>query len=396
MTLFLETAYAKVPDLNERGARLRFLGRRQHLPSSVLEAMKEAEELTAHNDKLDVYVALNYGGRSEIVDAARRIVQDGLTPEEVDEATFARYLYAPEVPEVDLVIRTSGELRVSNFLLWQIAYAEFYVTDTLWPDFSPEEFLRAIESFASRSRRRGLNPDAQVAGGHRARPRARRSRRHHPWEVGRPRRRAPRRGRRRLRALTRSRAAAVRGRARGRGTSRPPRHSPRPNGHPRRRPSRPPVGAPLARGKARDPHLEAVLAVLLMTLWVGAPLAHLGLFPRSRYGVILILIAVVGPWISDSGAYFAGRFFGRRLLFPSLSPNKTVEGGIGGLLCTMLVVGVVSYQFLDFTLAKAAVIGAGVSIFSQCGISSSPCSSESSTSRTSGTSSLATEGFWIV
>jgi len=107
--------------------------------------------------------------------------------------------------------------------------------------------------------------------------------------------------------------------------------------------------------------------VLLMTLWVGAPLAHLGLFPRSRYGVILILIAVVGPWISDSGAYFAGRFFGRRLLFPSLSPNKTVEGGIGGLLCTMLVVGVVSYQFLDFTLAKAAVIGAGVSIFSQCG-----------------------------
>jgi undecaprenyl diphosphate synthase len=155
MTLFLETAYAKVPDLNERGARLRFLGRRKHLPSSVLEAMAEAEELTAHNDKLDVYVALNYGGRSEIVDAARRIVRDGLSPEEVDEATFARYLYAPEVPEVDLVIRTSGELRVSNFLLWQIAYAEFYVTDTLWPDFSPEEFVRAIESFASRSRRRG-------------------------------------------------------------------------------------------------------------------------------------------------------------------------------------------------------------------------------------------------
>jgi len=80
---------------------------------------------------------------------------EGLAPEEVDEAMFARYLYAPEVPEVDLVIRTSGELRVSNFLLWQIAYAEFYVTDTLWPDFSPEEFLRAVESFASRSRRRG-------------------------------------------------------------------------------------------------------------------------------------------------------------------------------------------------------------------------------------------------
>jgi undecaprenyl diphosphate synthase len=155
MKLFLETAREKVPELSERGARLRFLGRRDGLPDSVLEALTEAEELTAGNDKLDVYIALNYGGRAEIVDATRRIVADGLSPEEIDESTFARYLYAPDVPEVDLVIRTSGELRVSNFLLWQIAYAEFYVTDTLWPDFSPEEFLRALESFASRSRRRG-------------------------------------------------------------------------------------------------------------------------------------------------------------------------------------------------------------------------------------------------
>ena len=155
MELFLQTAYEKVPELDARGARLRFIGRREHLPLSVLEAMRETEDLTAGNEGLDVYVALNYGGRSEIVDAARRIVADGLAPEEVDEATFARYLYAPQLPEVDLVIRTSGELRVSNFLLWQIAYAEFYVTDTLWPDFTPEEFLRAIESFSSRSRRRG-------------------------------------------------------------------------------------------------------------------------------------------------------------------------------------------------------------------------------------------------
>ena len=155
MELFLETARDKVPELNERGARLRFLGRREGLPASVLDVLNEAEERTAHNDKLDVYIALNYGGRSEIVDAARRIAADGLAPEEVDEATFARYLYAPEVPEVDLMIRTSGELRVSNFLLWQIAYAEFYVTETLWPDFSPEEFVTALESYASRSRRRG-------------------------------------------------------------------------------------------------------------------------------------------------------------------------------------------------------------------------------------------------
>ena len=120
-------------------------------------------------------------------------------------------------------------------------------------------------------------------------------------------------------------------------------------------------------GRAEARTLGAVLALLLMALWVGAPLAHLGLFPRSRYGVILILIAVVGPWISDSGAYFAGRFFGRHLLFPSLSPNKTVESSIGGLIATVLVVGFISYEFLDFTPAKAAIIGAGVSIFSQSG-----------------------------
>jgi undecaprenyl diphosphate synthase len=155
MKLFLETAREKVPELNERGARLRFLGRRDGLPASVSEALTEAEQLTAANDSLDVYIALNYGGRAEIVDATRRIVADGLSPEDVDESTFARYLYAPDVPEIDLVIRTSGELRVSNFLLWQIAYAEFYVTDTLWPDFSSAEFLQALESFASRSRRRG-------------------------------------------------------------------------------------------------------------------------------------------------------------------------------------------------------------------------------------------------
>ena len=155
MKLFLDTARDKVPELNERGARLRFLGRREGLPASVLEALEEAEESTAGNDSLDVYIALNYGGRAEIVDATRRMVADGLSPEQVDERTFSRYLYAPEVPEVDLVIRTSGELRVSNFLLWQIAYAEFYVTDTLWPDFSAEEFLQAIDTFASRSRRRG-------------------------------------------------------------------------------------------------------------------------------------------------------------------------------------------------------------------------------------------------
>lgn len=104
-----------------------------------------------------------------------------------------------------------------------------------------------------------------------------------------------------------------------------------------------------------------------MSLWVGTPLAHLGLFPDTRYGVVLILIAVVGPWISDSGAYFAGRFFGRRMLFPSLSPKKTVEGGAGGLLLTVLIVGPIAYLLLDYTPAKALIIGAVVSVSSQCG-----------------------------
>jgi phosphatidate cytidylyltransferase len=113
--------------------------------------------------------------------------------------------------------------------------------------------------------------------------------------------------------------------------------------------------------------LMAVLAVLLMSLWVGAPLAHLGLFPHTRDGIVLILIAVVGPWISDSGAYFAGRFFGRHLLFPSLSPKKTVEGGAGSLLLTLLVVAPVAYLLLDFGLVKALIIGAIVSVASQFG-----------------------------
>jgi undecaprenyl diphosphate synthase len=155
MKLFLETAKERVPELGERGVRIRFVGRREKLPKEIQSSMREAEDLTAANDKLDVYIAINYGGRSEIVDATRRMISDGLDPDEVDEATFSRYLYAPEVPEMDLVIRTSGELRVSNFLLWQIAYAELYVTDTLWPDFSKEEFKAAIDSFAARSRRRG-------------------------------------------------------------------------------------------------------------------------------------------------------------------------------------------------------------------------------------------------
>ena len=148
MALFLEAAKDKVPELNERGAQLRFLGRRGHLPEDVQAAIEEAEGLTRDNDRLQVYVALNYGGRAEIVDAARSF--SGETEEE-----FRRHLYAPEMHDPDLLIRTSGELRISNYLLWQLAYAEFVFRDELWPDFSREAFLESLEEYAERGRRFG-------------------------------------------------------------------------------------------------------------------------------------------------------------------------------------------------------------------------------------------------
>lgn len=121
-------------------------------------------------------------------------------------------------------------------------------------------------------------------------------------------------------------------------------------------------------GKPETRTLRAVLAVLLMALWVGAPLAHLSLFPGTRAEVFLLtVIAVVGPWISDSGAYFAGRFFGRHLAFPSLSPKKTTEGIIGGLVVTVLVVGPFAAAYLDYPVTKALVISLGVSLASQGG-----------------------------
>ncbi|MDP8940050.1 MAG: phosphatidate cytidylyltransferase [Actinomycetota bacterium] len=120
-------------------------------------------------------------------------------------------------------------------------------------------------------------------------------------------------------------------------------------------------------GRPEARTLRAILALLLMALWVGTPMAHLGLIAELADGLFLILVAVVGPWISDSGAYFAGRFFGHHPLFPSLSPKKTVEGAIGGLLLTVLVVGWGMHDFLRFGMFKAALVGAAISLFSQSG-----------------------------
>ena len=141
--------------------KVRFLvtGRIEALPETAVKDLKRAIAETAEFREHTLIVALNYGGRAEIVDAARKIaeeVREGtLEPGQIDEALFARHLYLPEIPDPDLMIRTSGELRLSNFLLWELSYAEFYVTDTVWPDFSREEFLNAIQAYTKRNRRFG-------------------------------------------------------------------------------------------------------------------------------------------------------------------------------------------------------------------------------------------------
>ncbi len=152
MEIFGETIDRELLDLAEQGVHTQFVGRRDRAPDWLQAKMRALEAATAGETRLSLWIAFDYGGRAELVEAARSIAESG---EDVDEETFARHLYAPEMPDPDLVIRTSGELRVSNFLLWQSAYAEFVFIDTLWPDFGPDEFRAAIEDYASRRRRFG-------------------------------------------------------------------------------------------------------------------------------------------------------------------------------------------------------------------------------------------------
>ena len=155
MDIFGETIDRELADLAAQGVRTRFIGRRDRAPEWLQARMADLEEATADKTKLSLWIAFDYGGRAELVEAARRLVEDGVEADDVDEDVFARYLYAPDMPDPDLLIRTSGELRVSNFLLWQAAYAELVFTDALWPDFGPDEFRRALEDYAGRRRRFG-------------------------------------------------------------------------------------------------------------------------------------------------------------------------------------------------------------------------------------------------
>ena len=156
LKIFLEE---HLPDLQEKKIRLRAIGRLQQLPEETLAALNDAMAATAGNQVGTLVLALNYGGRTEIVDAAARIAADAaagkLIPSQLDEKAFAEYLYAPDIPDPDLMIRTSGEMRLSNFLLWQLSYAELYVTETLWPDFGREVMEKAIKSYYRRERRYG-------------------------------------------------------------------------------------------------------------------------------------------------------------------------------------------------------------------------------------------------
>lgn len=138
-----------------RGIRLRILGRREGLRPSVLSAIENAEQKTAHFTKTTLCICLNYGGHAEIVDACKAIVRSGIPAEEITEQTIQQYLYWPEMPAPELVIRTSGEERLSGFLLWQSAYSELYWCEKHWPDFNAEDLDKAIEAYASRNRRFG-------------------------------------------------------------------------------------------------------------------------------------------------------------------------------------------------------------------------------------------------
>ena len=155
MEIFGETIERELPDLAKQGVRTRFIGRRDRAPRDLREQMAALEAETATNDRLSLWIAFDYGGRAEIVDAARRALADGVAPADLDEEALAARLYAPDLPDPDLLIRTSGELRLSNFLLWQVAYAELVFVDTLWPDFGAADLRQALDDYATRRRRFG-------------------------------------------------------------------------------------------------------------------------------------------------------------------------------------------------------------------------------------------------
>ncbi|MEE9399715.1 MAG: polyprenyl diphosphate synthase [Dehalococcoidales bacterium] len=144
-----------VPHLHRKGIKVRHIGRLEQLPAWLQESIRSAEELTKHNTGMTLNLAFNYGGRVEIVDAVRRLVAEGISPENIDEDLINNYLYTAGLPDVDLLIRTGDELRLSNFLIWQTAYSEYYFTQILWPDFTKKGIDDALLAYGRRERRFG-------------------------------------------------------------------------------------------------------------------------------------------------------------------------------------------------------------------------------------------------
>ncbi len=159
MALIEENLRKELPELKARGARMKVWGRIHQLPASLQEAIREVEEETKDNRDITVILAINYGGRAEIADAARKaaelVLAGKIRPEEIDEGLLSSLMYDPEVPEPDLLIRTGGEQRISNFLLWHIAYTELYITPVFWPDFTKEHLIEALKDYQRRERRFG-------------------------------------------------------------------------------------------------------------------------------------------------------------------------------------------------------------------------------------------------
>lgn len=155
MSILGRALVSETEELHRQGARLRHIGDLSALEPGLQAAIREAIDLTAANDRIVLTIAFNYGGRQELVQAVRRMIAEGASPESITEETFGNYLYMPDLPDPDLIIRTSGEYRLSNFLLWQGAYSELFFTDKFWPEFSEADFDAALSNYAQRERRFG-------------------------------------------------------------------------------------------------------------------------------------------------------------------------------------------------------------------------------------------------
>ena len=155
MRILAEVIERETPELRREGVQIRHLGHMEGVPKSLQEAIHYACSSTAHNDRLILSVCFNYGGRDDIVRAVRQMMEEGLKPEAITEESISRHLYTAELPDPDLIVRTAGEMRLSNFLIWQAAYAEYYSTPTLWPDFDKDSFYEALAEYSRRRRKFG-------------------------------------------------------------------------------------------------------------------------------------------------------------------------------------------------------------------------------------------------